>query len=319
MPYRKTKIYSDGSHYIAIPHTPRPKRRKAVCEDRRVNDNMILRDTEPTTETDTETTENRKSETVNLKEVFEGLYKEHSDKKKYERKNEIIAAMKPYFETEHDTKNFVNIQLERKQRNTIVRKMRLARKVNLQEFNYFCTFTYDSKKHTEETFRKKLSDCFKHLSNRKHWKYIGVWERSPEKNRLHFHGIFFIPETAMQGTLEAHTDYSLSAHKRQTTLQNTYFNARFGRSDFEPIRDRTLLGNAMAYLMKYIEKSGERLVYSKGLPTYFISDVMDEDIVCTIGQEDKKLLLFDDFKCFDEGEYIGRVSTETIRRLPKSN
>ncbi|MCH5147679.1 MAG: hypothetical protein J1F61_06790, partial [Clostridiales bacterium] len=85
------------------------------------------------------------------------------------------------------------------------------------------------------------------------------------------------------------------------------------------ITDRTLLGNATAYLMKYIEKSGEKLVYSRGLPTYFISDIMEEDIVCPIGQEDKKLLLFDDFTCWDEGCKIGEVSPETIQQLRKSN
>ena len=28
------------------------------------------------------------------------------------------------------------------------------------------------------------------------------------------------------------------------------------------------------YLMKYIEKSGEKLVYSRNIPTYFKSDIM---------------------------------------------
>ena len=45
---------------------------------------------------------------------------------------------------------------------------------------------------------------------------------------------------------------------------------------------------------EYMEKTGEKMVYSKGLPQFFISDIMDEDIVCPIGLEDKKLLLFDD-------------------------
>ena len=71
--------------------------------------------------------------------------------------------------------------------------------------------------------------------------------------------------------------------------------------------------------MKYIEKSGERIVYSKGLSQYFISDIMDEDVVCTIGQEDRKLLLFDDFKCFDEGTFMGTVSPETIKEMRKAN
>ena len=71
--------------------------------------------------------------------------------------------------------------------------------------------------------------------------------------------------------------------------------------------------------MKYIEKSGEKVVFSKGLPQFFISDIMDDDIVCTIGMEDKKLLLFDDFGCWDEGCYVGTVSKETIKQMRKSN
>ena len=73
----------------------------------------------------------------------------------------------------------------------------------------------------------------------------------------------------------------------------------------------------MGYLMKYLEKSGEKIIYSKGMPQYFISDILEEDVVCRIGQEDKKLLLFDDFSCFDEGVYIGQVSKETIAQMRK--
>ena len=68
-----------------------------------------------------------------------------------------------------------------------------------------------------------------------------------------------------------------------------------------------------------MEKSGERIVYSKGIATYFVSDIMDEDVVCTIGNEDKKLLLFDDFNCWDEGVLIGKVSKEVIDQMPKAN
>ena len=46
---------------------------------------------------------------------------------------------------------------------------------------------------------------------------------------------------------------------------------------------------------------------------------MDDDVVTTVGLEDKKLLLFDDFACWDEGEYMGKVSQEVIKQLRKSN
>ena len=75
----------------------------------------------------------------------------------------------------------------------------------------------------------------------------------------------------------------------------------------------------MAYIMKYIEKSGEKIIYSKGLPQYFISDILEDDVVCNIGLEDRKLLLFDNFSCWRDGEYIGEVSPEVIKQLKTSN
>lgn len=107
--------------------------------------------------------------------------------------------------------------------------------------------------------------------------------------------------------------------KAKITYQNPYFNSRFGRSDFEEINTESDLSEMMRYIMKYMEKTGERLVYSKGLPQFFISDIMDEDIAGPIGMEDKKLLLFDDFTCWDEGCYIGKVSPEVIAQMRKVN
>ena len=69
-------------------------------------------------------------------------------------------------------------------------------KINLGNWNYFCTFTYDDKKHTPESFVKKLKNCLKKLSSRKNWVYMLVLEHSPEKERAHFHAIFHIPDGA---------------------------------------------------------------------------------------------------------------------------
>ena len=193
------------------------------------------------------------------------------------------------------------------------------RKINLQNFNYFNTFTYSDLLHSEESFRKGLKTCLRNFAYRKQWKYIGVWERSPKKQRLHFHGIFDIPDGTMPDYMIEVNDYNFNTHKRQITHQNTYFNDRFGRTDFAAIDDSAKLGNAVAYIMKYIEKSGEKIVYSKGLPQYFISDIMDDDILCPFGLEDRKLLLFDDFNCWDEGVLMGKVSKEVIAQMRKSN
>lgn len=63
-------------------------------------------------------------------------------------------------------------------RNLLIRKIRFVRKAYLNRFNYFATFTYDSAKHTEHTFKKGLSSALAKLHSRKGWKYMGVWERS---------------------------------------------------------------------------------------------------------------------------------------------
>ena len=207
-------------------------------------------------------------------------------------------------------------------RNLIERRKRLVRKIYIGNWNYFCTFTYNDKLHNEDSFKRKLKDCFKKLSYRKGWIYIGVWERSPKNERLHFHGIFYIPEEAMVGEFIEVNDYSFNSRKRQITMQNTYFNERFGRSDFKPIdrSDPHALRRAARYLMKYLEKSGERIVYSKNTPTYFVSDILNEDVACTMGDDDYvKLVLFDDFSCWNEGCYMGKVSPETISKMRKVN
>ena len=60
-------------------------------------------------------------------------------------------------------------------------------------------------------------------------------------------------------------------------------------------------------------------VHFKGLPQYSVSGVMEEDTVCPFGPEDKKLLLYDDFLCRDEGVLVGTVSKSVISQMPKAN
>ena len=344
MSYGETKVYFDGSHYIAIPHTVRPTRRRSkpieeeitIIQESEIKEGSLQESTqEPTISLEnlvddkyieeTKVNEIKQEKTTQIvrtltkKELFEELYTKYIDLKRNERKNKIIYEMLPYFKDRESCEVFVFNNFERKQRNLICRRVRMCRKANLANFNYFCTFTYDNNLHTEHTFKNKLRTCLRNLCFRKKWKYMGVWERAPETNRLHFHGLFNIPDNNMPGELIECEDYNFSAHKRKKTYQNTYFDSKFGRSDFKEINTKSDLMNEVRYICKYIEKTGEKIVYSKGLPQYFISDILDEDIVCTIGQEDRKLLLFDDFKCLDEGCLIGKVSPEVIEQMRKSN
>ena len=55
------------------------------------------------------------------------------------------------------------------------------------------------------------------------------------------------------------------------------------------------------------------------MKTYFISDVMDEDIVCPMGDEEHgfKYILSENFTCIRDGEIMGKVSPEVIEQMPK--
>ncbi len=290
MPYKNCKIYSDGSNYIAIPSENFSHGKQPSKSPRKEQPH---------------------------KAEFETAYQASQALPRKERKDFITEQLKDCLKTEKETTEFIEKQTERKKINAVKRRVRVFRKVHLQEWNYFVTFTYDGNKLDENTFKKKLMNTLKHLVSRKGWKYIGVWERSPEKQRLHFHGIFYIPE--MIGELKAVTDYDTVSHRKQTTYQNTHFLKHFGRNDFKALMPYDI-DRSVRYILKYIEKSGERLCYGGKLPTYIKGHILDDDVLCPYGIADKKLLLFDDFTCIDDdGVVMGKASPEVIKNMPKTN
>ena len=178
MVYAESKIYFDGSHYIAIPHTTRPKLKRNLKREETITvieseegveilnntssltSNKNLNENEKLSKNDEKTAKNSEKIIKNVKfltkkEIFDNFYKQFIDLKKTERKKKIIENMKIYFKNEEMCKNYVEKNFERKERNLICRRVRMCRKANLANFNYFCTFTYDSNKHTEESFKKK--------------------------------------------------------------------------------------------------------------------------------------------------------------------
>lgn len=355
--YPEAKIYYDGSNYIAIPHTTNPTRRKkrkqelitvseedgklkldkspivkpAVIDD---DDDETIQKVQLTVEeiiAERKKQEDRERETkresvnrrvTTRKQIFEELYSKYINLSKAERKAAILKDMLPLFKNAEAAELFVKDNLDRKHRNVIVRRMRFARKAFNQRFNFFVTLTYDDKKHDEQSFKKKLLRTISNFAVRKGWKYMGVWERGKKTDRLHFHGLFYIPEGTLSGELQEITDYNYKTHKKRTVVQNSFFLDRFGRNEFSEIDDGPLFGNAISYIMKYMEKTEERIVYSKGLYQYFISDVQGDDVLCKLdldNEADNKLILSGKFTCWDEGCKIGIVSPETIAQMRKCN
>lgn len=156
------------------------------------------------------------------------------------------------------------------------------------------TFTYDDKKQSEDTFRAKLRKCLSNLHTRRGWRYMGVFEYAPETGRLHFHGLLYVPNGEMLGKICEKTDYSTKQHKLQTTHENDFFAETFGRNDFCEVTEMELkAGQRINYILKYLEKTGERIVYSRGIPSEVYAKLGSDDIITEFSDFVTKYVLFD--------------------------
>ncbi len=338
--YPNCKVRFDGSNYIATPHTSNIVKRTKRTEEQicvSVSNGKFMLENNPvkrenvTDGKEIKTNENSpsnvndepKSEVkhTTYKEIFNDLYDKYLYLKPKERKQAIYADMKPLFHNESDLQIFIDENCFRRWRNLIVRRQRFARKAYNQHFQYFATFTYADGKHTEESFKKRLLETLRRLASRHNWRYMGVWERGKETDRLHFHALVYIPDGEMVGKFEDVTDYNKKTGKSKTIKQNTFFAEKFGRNEFDTISDRDIsYGKAIAYIMKYMEKQNTKAVYSRGLYEYFRSDIMGSDVICKMeisDETDNRLILAQDFMCIDEGVLMGKVSKETIAKMPK--
>ena len=164
MPYANCKIYSDGSHFIAIP--PYPRRNKAKRQvHRRGSPIAPLRSCELPEPRQTvmksvfsekdnaliPLTQKQEREfaafneyvnvyfasvkkpsvaeqPVTRRDRFDELYRDMINLPKKERRANLVSAMRQDFETQALTERFVDENLERKRHNLICRRQRLARK-----------------------------------------------------------------------------------------------------------------------------------------------------------------------------------------------
>lgn len=271
------KVYHDGGHYVAtsISHTH--------CVS-------VL----------------RKHENKDIDIMFDSLFKsavqQGLNNYNKHKKNNVSRDMTNYIKTGieklfpnySDLDGYIEKKIKRKYHNLGVRKKRFRRKAYLNRWNFFVTFTFDDNKHTPDSFRKKLRKCLSNLHTRRGWRYMGVFEYAPETGRLHFHGLLYIPDGEMVSKLTKKKDYSTAQGKMQITHSNEFFAKSFGRNDFEEISDMEIKhGHTLEYLLKYIEKQGERIVYSRGIATVVYKKLKATEIITSFVDYVKKFVLFD--------------------------
>lgn len=337
---KKCKVYSDGSHYIAIrptegysgPRRKPPPEEPIIVEEAAPSDvqNAVVEECavpQGQEQTCGDMPEQTQSETVKewyvstRADEFLKWYRESYGMKKKEQYAFIASKLAPYFESDEALHKYLDYKMECKRRSEAARRIRCQRRAALHELSYFATFTYDDKKATEKEFEKRLLTALSNLASRKGWKYMGTWERGGDTDRLHFHAVLYIPEGKMVGKLELKRDYDVKKKRMVERMENSFFWDRFGRNKFELIDGTALtIGTAVSYIIKYIEKSGGRIICSKGLRTFIETDIDNDDVVAQLREDDdKKYLLFDDFKVYKDGKELGAVTPGVLAQAKTVN
>ena len=284
-------VYNDGSHFIATPKIPGEKR--------------FIK---------------KKAKTMLDKDFDRWFLEAISTERSYKKQMAYIRAkvLEEYGFPGEELIKFLDSYIEgkykAKMKNIDLRKKRFRRKAYLNDWNYFVTFTYDSSKQSEESFKASLRKCLSNFHTRRNWRYMGVWEYGEKDKRLHFHALMFIPEGQMPGEIYERKDYSERKHKMIITHENSYFFKHYGKNDFQPITKESLKrGNTLDYILKYITKTNEKIVYSRGIPSEF-TDIIDEDdiAVATIDFV-VKYVLYDDI--YDDNNERVKKSVVNEKKL----
>ena len=249
------KVHHDGSHYVALKFKPPEARKKVYKAPPR--------------------------EKWHIDELFDEAYLKGLSKNLSgsSLKNFIKERISEFYPDYPDLDDFISKYIRRKSRNLYQRCKRFRRKAYNYNWSYMVTFTYDDKKMNEETFRFRLKKRFSKLASEKGWLIMGAFERGDKNYRLHFHGVAYVPKNQMVGTLEKRKDYSIKEHRFQEILENSYFSKYFGRNDFKEISVVDVRRGILEYILKYIEKGGERIYYSRGIKTEVEAWLLPEDIL----------------------------------------
>ena len=280
------RIYNDGSHYIAFPK---------ISKDRELKKEKRI---------DNSTPMDRAFDKYYLMSLQDGLGLE-------EQKSFVTERILHDFGGNSEILgNWIEQKFSVKLKNIELRKKRFKRKAFLNNWNYFVTFTYNDKLQTEESFRNKLRKSLSNFATRRGWRFMGVWEYGAKEQRLHFHALMYIPDGQMVGHISEVKEYSKRKHKVKIRHENSFF-LKFGINDFAYIgKDTISKGKTLDYILKYISKTNEKIIYSRGIPSEIIDNVEDEDVVAEMEDFVVKYILFDDIFDSDNKRVLKSVDLD---------
>jgi hypothetical protein len=103
---------------------------------------------------------------MTLRELFDFYYEAYEKEKWKARWSKIMNHFREYIPDEKRRREFLRENFKRKHHNAKARKLRMDRKMSVNGFNYFVTFTYSDEKMTEAQFIKKLKAYLRNNVNR---------------------------------------------------------------------------------------------------------------------------------------------------------
>jgi len=280
------KIYNDGSHFIAF---EKPSLKRKLKKGRRLNKSSDL---------------DKAFDEFYFLALKDGLSLEEQKSFIKDRIAEQFGRVGEILD------NYIEQRFAVKLKNIALRKKRFQRKAFLNQWNYFVTFTYNDKLQTEESFRLKLRKALSNFSTRRGWRFMGVWEYGVKEKRLHFHALMYIPDGQMVGYIREVKEYSKRLHKMKIRHENSFF-LKFGINDFAYIgKDAISKGKTLDYILKYISKTDDKIVYSRGIPSEFVEEIEETDVVTEMEDFVIKYILFDDIFDSEHRRVLKSVSLD---------
>lgn len=259
--------------------------------------------------------ENTVNKTVKmtLRELFNHYYDAYANLKWKGRWSKMMQHFRPYIPDEKQRREFLQKHFKRKRHNESARKRRSNRKMSINGFNYFVTFTYSDEKMTADEFERKLKSYLKNKVQRSGWKYIGAWEGLDGSVRLHFHALMFIPDDVLPGENFVETKYNPKTKQMETHTRNTEFNEKFGLSTIEEIIPE-MKNHAYDYITKYMDKGGKMMV-SRNCPTFIKCAVQKKYLVGSTNEDETSFLMAADAEVVMETGEVVKLEPEKLYKI----
>jgi hypothetical protein len=125
---------------------------------------------------------------------------------------------------------------------------------------------------------------------------MGVFEYSPEERRLHFHALVYIPPGQFLGKTEKVRRFSHKKKRNIDCYENDFFRKAFGLNDFAPmygvdISFKNLVNPTVKYILKYMLKDQEKIVYSRAIPTFMYKEISAAEMAAPVVREVSDFIL----------------------------